>query len=96
MYDNACGDYQVNLVKAELGPIGWDSDVTNWMERAQKGPGQAGPHDSKTAYFWNQTSWGGPIMASSCEPTKADKPPPKVHKHVVKHKAPRHVHRKKK
>jgi hypothetical protein len=63
-YSQACGGYRVDLVKAELGPTSWQADVANWMRRARSGPGQMGAYGSKTAYFWKQSSWGGPLLGS--------------------------------
>jgi len=61
LYSQSCGAYRVDLVKAELGPASWDSDVADWMRRARGGPGRTGQYDSRTAYFWKQSSWGGSI-----------------------------------
>jgi hypothetical protein len=61
LYSQSCGGYRVDLVKAELGPASWDADVADWMRRARGGPGRTGQYDSKTAYFWKQSSWGGSI-----------------------------------
>src|SRR6478735_2311820 len=65
LYSQSCGGYRVDLVKAELGPASWDADIADWMRRARGGPGRTGQYDSKTAYFWKQSSWGGSI-AGSC------------------------------
>jgi hypothetical protein len=35
------------------------------MRRARSGPGGVSQWDTRTAYFWKQSSWGGPI-AGSC------------------------------
>ncbi|MFL5675437.1 MAG: penicillin-binding transpeptidase domain-containing protein, partial [Chloroflexota bacterium] len=85
LYTASCGGWRVDPLKAELGPVSWDDDVANWMSRARSGPGQTGPFDSRTAYFWGRTSWGGPIMGSCA---------PRVVRHFH-HAAPRHhaVHR---
>ena len=69
LYSQACGGWGIDLVKAELGPTSWDSDVADWMHRAAGGPGRTGQYDSRTAYFWKQSSWGGPI-AGSCSSTR--------------------------
>ena len=58
-------------MKAELGPTSWDADVLNWMARARRGAGQVGPFDSRTAYFWQEPSWGGPL-ARSCGTPRPD------------------------
>ena len=70
MYATACGGYRVDLVKAELGPRAWDADVANWMARARRGPGVLGPNDTRTAYFWDRTGWGGRLLGSSCGTTR--------------------------
>ena len=70
LYSQGCGGWRVDLVKAELGPLSWEPDVADWMRRASGGPGQLGAYDSRTAYFWGQASWGGPLMGS-CSSSKA-------------------------
>jgi membrane peptidoglycan carboxypeptidase len=72
MYTRACGSWRVDLVKAELGPSSWDADVADWMRRARSGPGRTGQYDSRTAYFWKQSSWGGAI-AGACYRPKPDR-----------------------
>ena len=62
----------MDLVKAELGPSSWDADVADWMRRARGGPGRTGQYDSRTAYFWKQSSWGGAI-AGACYRPKPDR-----------------------
>jgi membrane peptidoglycan carboxypeptidase len=89
LYSQACGRYTVDLVKAELGPSSWDVDVANWMARARRGTGQTGPYDSRTAYFWKQSSWGGQLFGS-CSAGKAsggNGNQPGNHK---RHKPPKH------
>src|SRR6185295_13757875 len=90
LYDNSCGFWTVDPLKAELGPQTWDVAVANWMARAQRGPGVEGELGSKTAYFWGRTSWGGPVGTCQggfglgirraepkpAEDVKADKPKP--------------------
>jgi peptidoglycan glycosyltransferase len=66
LYSQQCGGWRVDLVKAELGPSAWDDDDANWMQRARRGVGVRGPFDSRTAYFWGRTSWGGPILGGGC------------------------------
>jgi membrane peptidoglycan carboxypeptidase len=77
LYSRACGGWQVNPLKAELGPAAWDHDVSNWISRARRGVGRIGPLDSRTAYFWGERSWGGPIIGPcpKPEPEPGDKPP---------------------
>ena len=43
------------------GPRRWDADVASWLARARRGVGVTGPFDSRTAYFWGRTGWGGPL-----------------------------------
>ena len=68
LYTRACGSYRVDPLKAELGPTAWDSDVADWLRRARSGPGSGGRYDSRTAYFWKQSSWGGPLMGGCARP----------------------------
>ena len=69
LYSRSCGGYRVDLLKAELGPSSWDPDVADWMRRARRGQGVMGPLDSRTAYFWKQSSWGG-SLAGACAPVR--------------------------
>jgi membrane peptidoglycan carboxypeptidase len=69
LYDVSCGGYRVDLIKAELGPTVWDDDVADWMRRARSGPGVGGRYDSRTAYFWGRSSWGG-TLAGFCGPSR--------------------------
>jgi len=68
LYSRACGGWRVDPVKAELGPAEWRTDVRNWAERARRGVGVIGPHDSRTAYFFGESSWGGQIMGPCPKP----------------------------
>jgi hypothetical protein len=52
-------------VQAELGPERWDDDVAGWVDRARRGTGVRGPHGSITAYWFGESSWGGPL-AGKC------------------------------
>jgi membrane peptidoglycan carboxypeptidase len=65
LYRIVCGGWRVDPVKAELGPASWRPDVADWLRRAHRGTGVIGRHDSATAYFWGERSWGGPL-AGSC------------------------------
>ncbi len=83
LYTPSCGSYRVDLTKAELGPSSWDAAVQDWMNRARRGVGVTGQFDSRTAYFWEESSWGG-TLAGSCyvpRPVEAKNgrgdPPPK-------------------
>ena len=60
-----CGGWRVDPVQAELGPSRGDDDVADWLRRARRRTGVVGRHDSRTAYFWGERSWGGPL-AGSC------------------------------
>jgi penicillin-binding protein 1A len=79
LYSTACGGYRVDLVKAELGPAAWDAADADWMRRARRGPGTRGQYDSRTAYFWGQSTWGGSIAGSCTSP-----------RHIVSHPGPPH------
>jgi membrane peptidoglycan carboxypeptidase len=78
LYSRSCGGWRVDPVKAELGPRAWDDDVSNWLSRARRGVGVVGPFDSKTAYFWQRSGWGGPLLGT-CAPRPKPQPeqPPK-------------------
>ncbi|HKF85383.1 MAG TPA: transglycosylase domain-containing protein [Candidatus Limnocylindrales bacterium] len=62
LYARACGTWAVDPVKAELGPRSWDDDVRDWLYRAHRGVGVGGHLDSRTAYFWGRSGWGGPLL----------------------------------
>jgi membrane peptidoglycan carboxypeptidase len=72
LYRVACGGWRVDPVKAEIGPASWRPDVANWLSRARRGVGVTGRHDSSTAYFWGENSWGGPLVGS-CRPKREPK-----------------------
>jgi hypothetical protein len=76
LYSATCGSWRVDPLKAELGPSSWDGDVANWISRARGGPGRTGPLNSRTAYFWGRSSWGGPLVGSCA---------PKVTRHATHH-----------
>ncbi|HEX7345907.1 MAG TPA: transglycosylase domain-containing protein [Candidatus Limnocylindrales bacterium] len=65
LYRVVCGSWRVDPVKAELGPASWRDDVQDWLSRARRGTGVRGRHDSATAYFWGERSWGG-SLAGAC------------------------------
>ncbi|MEP6638141.1 MAG: transglycosylase domain-containing protein [Chloroflexota bacterium] len=88
LYSQTCGSYRVDLVKAELGPASWDADVATWMSRARGGPGRIGPYDSRTAYFWKQSSWGGRIAGACYTPRPRHQPGQGGGKHGGKHVKP--------
>ena len=77
LYSRACGSWAVDPVKAELGPRSWNDDVQDWVNRARRGVGVMGQHESRTAYFWDRSGWGG-RLAGPCyvpRPTvREDKP----------------------
>jgi membrane peptidoglycan carboxypeptidase len=73
LYRVACGSWRVDPVKAEVGPAAWRADVANWLARARRGVGVTGRYDSSTAYFWGESSWGGPL-AGGCYRPRFDPP----------------------
>jgi membrane peptidoglycan carboxypeptidase len=74
LYTRSCGGWRVDPVKAE--PVrAWDDDVANWLGRARRGVGVSGPYDSRTAYFWQRSGWGGPLLGT-CAPKPKPKPAP--------------------
>ncbi|MDQ3128299.1 MAG: penicillin-binding transpeptidase domain-containing protein, partial [Chloroflexota bacterium] len=85
LYTRSCGGWRVDPLKAELGPRAWDDDVSNWLSRARRGVGVVGPYESRTAYFWERSGWGGPLLGTCApkpkpkpeEPTPAEPKPPK-------------------
>jgi membrane peptidoglycan carboxypeptidase len=72
LYTPSCGGWRVDPLKAELGPSSWDGADAGWLARARRGVGITGPYDTKTAYFWSRTGWGGPLLGS-CAPPKQHK-----------------------
>jgi membrane peptidoglycan carboxypeptidase len=81
LYTQSSGGWRVDPVKAELGPRSWDWAVANWAARARRGIGVIGPYDTRTAYFWSRTGWGGKLIGPCAPPPKPkpDKPTdPKV------------------
>ncbi len=64
LYRAGCGGWRVDPVKAELGPSAWRTDVEDWLRRARRGIGVVGRHESATAYFWGERSWGGPLYGA--------------------------------
>ncbi|MEX1172900.1 MAG: transglycosylase domain-containing protein [Chloroflexota bacterium] len=74
LYRRMCGGWRVDPVQAEVGPKAWLVDVEDWLRRARRGTGVEGVHDSRTAYFWGERSWGGPL-AGAC-PRPKPKPAP--------------------
>ena len=68
LYRQACGGWRVDPVKAELGPSAWRRDVRDWLARAHAGIGVRGRHGSRTAYFWGERSWGGPLAGACFRP----------------------------
>jgi peptidoglycan glycosyltransferase len=68
LYRVACGSWRVDPVKAELGPSSWRADVQDWLYRARRGVGVVGRHDSATAYFWGERSWGGSLAGACYRP----------------------------
>ena len=68
LYRVGCGGWRVDPLKAELGPDSWRTDVADWLRRAHRGIGVVGRHDSATAYFWGERSWGGPLIGACWRP----------------------------
>jgi membrane peptidoglycan carboxypeptidase len=68
LYTRACGGWRVDPVKAELGPARWDRAVGGWLVRARRGVGVVGQYDTKTAYFWGRSGWGGPLVGRCAPP----------------------------
>ena len=75
LYSRSCGGWRVDPVKAELGPRVWDKDVQNWLFRARRGVGVVGPYDTRTAYFWGRSGWGG-LLLGQCAPKPKPEPKP--------------------
>ncbi len=67
LYTQSCGGWRVDPVGAELGPSSWDAADANWLARARHGLGSLGPYDTRTAYFWGRSGWGGPLLGT-CAP----------------------------
>jgi membrane peptidoglycan carboxypeptidase len=77
LYSRSCGGWRVDPLKAELGPRTWDRDVADWLSRARRGVGVEGRLHSRTAYFWGERSWGGPLVGPCHRPKpKADSKDP--------------------
>jgi membrane peptidoglycan carboxypeptidase len=72
LYSRGCDGWMVDPVKAELGPARWDDDVAAWVSRARRGPGIRGPYGSTTAYWFGESSWGGPLVGD-CDDDRDDK-----------------------
>jgi membrane peptidoglycan carboxypeptidase len=61
LYSQGCGGWAVDPVKAE--PVAaWQDDVQAWVDRARRGIGVKGPLGSITAYWFGESSWGGPLI----------------------------------
>ena len=89
LYTEACGGWRVDLGQGRARADRLGRDVADWMRRAREGSGQAGQYDSRTAYFWGQSSWGGPIDGACT----VAQPQPVVHQAAPKAKP--HGHEKK-
>jgi hypothetical protein len=68
LYSARCGTWQVDPVKAELGPSRWDDDIAAWVARARRGTGIRGPYGSITAFWFGEHSWGGPLYGACAAP----------------------------
>jgi membrane peptidoglycan carboxypeptidase len=78
LYTRSCGGWRVDPVGAERGPSAWDSADASWLIRARRGVGTLGQFDSRTAYFWGRTGWGG-LLLGSCAPRPKAVPKPAHH-----------------
>jgi hypothetical protein len=79
LYVRQCGGWRVDPLAAELGPRSWDADVADWLRRARRGSGVEGRHESRTAYFWGERSWGGPLAGACYRPKPKPRPEPPGH-----------------
>ena len=75
LYTQSCGTWEVDPLKAELGPSSWDGAVAAWLVHARRGLGISSAYGTKTAYFWGRSGWGGPLLGS-CAPRPRPKPTP--------------------
>ncbi len=57
LYDDSCGTWSVDPIKADRGPSSWNEFDADWMRRAQQGVGVQGDLETRTAYFWGRTGW---------------------------------------
>jgi membrane peptidoglycan carboxypeptidase len=89
LYRVACGGWRVDPVKAEIGPASWRIDVANWLSRARRGVGVTGKYDSATAYFWGESSWGGPLAGACYRPRPPETAPPERGNSDKKKKPPK-------
>jgi membrane peptidoglycan carboxypeptidase len=71
LYSPSCGGWRVDPVKADLGPASWNTADAGWLARARRGVGVTGQYDTRTAYFWGRTGWGGPLLGSCAPPRQA-------------------------
>jgi membrane peptidoglycan carboxypeptidase len=76
LYRQMCGRWFVDLTKVEQGePDRWLTADLDWMDRARRGPGRRGPHDSSTAILWGRDDWGGFIAPVDCTTAPTPTPP---------------------
>ena len=52
--------------EGRAGLVVMGRDVADWLARARRGVGVEGRHESRTAYFWGESSWGGTLMGPCC------------------------------
>ncbi len=77
LYRQMCGSWYVDLLKVEAGkPERWLLADTDWMNRARRGPGRRGEHNSVTAYLFGRVDWGGFIAPLDCATAPTPRPPP--------------------
>jgi membrane peptidoglycan carboxypeptidase len=77
IYTQQCGQWMVDLTKSENkgAPSTWIQADKNWSQRAAQGPGVGGQYGTATTYFFQRSSWGGPIYDGQCS---APSPSPSV------------------
>ena len=77
LYRQMCNRWFVDIVKVEQGraPERWILADIDWMDRARRGPGRRGEHNSSTAYLRGRGDWGGFIAPVDCASAPTQAPP---------------------
>ncbi|HYI23458.1 MAG TPA: transglycosylase domain-containing protein [Candidatus Limnocylindrales bacterium] len=78
LYRQMCGRWFVDVAKVEQdAPERWVLADLDWMDRARRGAGRRGEHNSSTARLFGRQDWGGFIAPIDCSlaPTPAPLPP---------------------
>ena len=77
LYRQMCNRWFVDIVKVEQGraPERWILADIDWMDRARRGPGRRGEHNSSTAYLRGRHDWGGFIAPVDCATAPTQRPP---------------------